>query len=231
MYSEKRTCQMENLIKTPLIDYRTISYNYFEKLYWEKGLMVCGVDEVGRGPLAGPIVAAAVSLANNANSPLIKDSKTLSERQLLQAFDWITTNGSYAIGMANHNFIDTHSITTANHFAMKKAISSLIHALNNPLSAIIVDAVRLEVNQSFNNAIYAFYKAESLSISVAAASIVAKVYRDRLMNSYNALFSGYAFDTNKGYGTQKHYKALKEKELSTIHRKSFLKRYIHEISP
>ncbi len=222
---------MENLIRAPLIDYQTISHNYFEKLYWEKGLTVCGVDEVGRGPLAGPIVAAAVSLTNNANSPLIKDSKTLSEKQLLQAFDWIITNSIWTIGTANHNFIDTHSIVTANHIAMKKAISLLTYKLNNPLSAIIVDAVRLDLNQSFNSQMYAFYKAESLSISVAAASIVAKVYRDKLMNTYNTLFSGYSFDTHKGYGTKKHYQALDKQGLSNIHRKSFLKRYMNEANP
>jgi ribonuclease HII len=219
---------MENLVKTPLLDYRAISRNYFEKLYWEKGLTVCGVDEVGRGPLAGPIVAAAVSLGNNANSPLIRDSKTLSEKKLLQAFDWITQNSVWTIGTANHNFIDTYSIVMANHIAMKKAVSLLVYRLKKPLSGIIVDAVKLEIDQSLQGQVHAFCKAESLSISVAAASIVAKVYRDRLMNTYDTLFGGYHFPEHKGYGTKKHYQALDNHGASSIHRKSFLKRYMND---
>lgn len=219
---------MEKLATPPLLDYRSISANYFERLYWNKGLTLCGIDEVGRGPVAGPVVTAAVLLKNNSNSQLIRDSKTLSKKQLIKAFEWICNNSMWAIGTVNHNFIDTHSIVTANNVAMKKALSHLLCKIKPPVSAVIIDAVQLETKGLFNGPIHAFYKAESLSISVAAASIVAKVYRDQLMNTYNTIFNGYHFDAHKGYGTSKHYQALDDQGLSSIHRKSFLKRYSHD---
>jgi len=220
---------MENLAQLSRIDYRMIAENYFEKLYWNDGSAVIGIDEVGRGPLAGPVIAAAVILHKNSHCQLIRDSKLLSESQRLKAYDWIEKNGSWAIGVVDHGFIDKYSITVATEFAMKRALILLLQKMQSQSCALIIDSVLLNVQSFFQGPIHVFYKAESKSISVAAASIIAKVYRDRLMNKYDSVIGGqYNFGTHKGYGTKKHYNAIDLEGISLIHRKSFLKRYCSE---
>lgn len=178
---------------------------------------ICGIDEVGRGPLAGPVVAGAVILPKDCDILYINDSKQLSAAKRDELYEEIYEKAiSVGIGMADVETIDRINILQATYVAMREAIS---HLSVTP-DLLLNDAVtipQVSINQ------VPIVKGDEKSISIAAASIVAKVTRDRLMASYGEIYSDYHFEKNKGYGSAEHIAALKKLGASPIHRQSFLK--------
>ena len=176
---------------------------------------VVGIDEVGRGPLAGPVVAAAVGFPQGVEIPPVNDSKKLSEekREALDAAIRAVPGVRIAIAEIPVEVIDQINILRATHTAMKEAAEAIPEA-----DYILVDGLPVPglPRESCN-----IVKGDAKSASIAAASIVAKVYRDRLMVELDKLYPGYGLAENKGYGTAEHLRALKELGVSAIHRKSF----------
>ena len=163
----------------------------FERKYSEYDY-ICGIDEVGRGPLAGPVVAAAVILPKDSYYQYLNDSKKVTEKRRNKLYDEITTEAvSYGIGLVSPDIIDDINILQATYVAMKKAID----ALSIRPQMILVDAVHIP---DIGIPQVGIVKGDAKSISIAAASIVAKVYRDRLMTEYDALYPEYKFAKNKG---------------------------------
>lgn len=200
--------------------------SFYESETWSKNALLSGIDEVGRGCLAGPVVTCAVILYPYANHPLLKDSKILTENQRVKAADWIKLNAWYSFGMVDHTFIDKHNIYQATLIAMKRAYYGLITQPSLPQqpSLLLIDAMPLKLENQATK-ILSFTQGESKSISIAAASILAKVMRDELMKNTAKLFPGFCFENNKGYGAQKHQLGLKNQGPTIIHRDSFLSSY------
>lgn len=177
---------------------------------------IAGVDEVGRGPLAGPVVASCVILDRNIQILYINDSKKLSKKKRESLYDEICEKSvAYGIGIVSPGRIDEINILNATYEAMKAAISSL----DIKPDILLNDAVHipdLDIKQ------VSIIKGDAKSISIAAASIVAKVSRDRLMVEYDTIYPEYKFAKNKGYGTKEHISAIKEHGLCPIHRRSFV---------
>ena len=176
---------------------------------------IAGVDEAGRGPLAGPVVAAAVILPGGITIPGVKDSKKMTEKARKSVFSVIDkTAVAIGIGVVSHNIIDRSNILIASLEAMRLAVLSL-----DPVPEfILVDGIhKIPVNIPQDSII----KGDQLCHSISAASIVAKVYRDRIMCSYGAMFPEYGFIQNKGYGTSQHLKALRQYGPCPIHRSTF----------
>ena len=177
----------------------------FEHKYRDMGY-ICGVDEVGRGPLAGPIVTAAVILPQDIIIPYLNDSKQVKEERV-------------AVGINSEKVIDDIGIAVADSDAMKQAVENL----NIKPSVVLVDAFpikNLDIKQ------VPIIKGDTLSVSIAAASIVAKVTRDRMMCDYDKLYPEYDFASNKGYGSAKHIEALKKYGPCDIHRRSFITNFM-----
>jgi len=198
--------------------------NFFEIGAWDQHTIVVGIDEVGRGCLAGPLVAAAVILPLKKVNHMLKDSKIMTPQERNKAFAWIKKHCSYGVGIVPHRIIDTCNIYQATLIAMKKALINVLEASIYRPSAILIDAMPLDISDtSFHDIpVYYFIKGESKSSSIAAASIVAKVLRDAMMELYDSIIPGYALTSNKGYGTVAHKVAIKNYYYSIIHRKSFL---------
>jgi len=198
--------------------------NFYEDAAWQNNRTVCGIDEVGRGCLAGPLVTAAVILPPFKKHRLLLDSKILTVKEREQACRWIIKHCSYGIGIVSPQIIDIHNIWQATLLAMKKAVIHAIVRADDIPSALLVDAMPLSVHDTGYASIpvYHFIKGESKSSSIAAASIIAKVTRDRLMSDFESLFPGYGFSEHKGYATQKHKKAVVALGNTIIHRVSFL---------
>ena len=181
---------------------------------------IAGVDEVGRGPLAGPVVAAAVVLPEDFDVLGIDDSKKLSEKRREELFDVILEKAvAWGIGMADHSTIDEINILQATKLAMKDAIADLSGKLEG-IDYVIFDAVKISDLKLPQEAVI---KGDSKILAVAAASIVAKVTRDRMMVAYAEEYPGYGFEKNKGYGTKQHYEGIARQGICPIHRKTFLK--------
>lgn len=195
--------------------------NFYEQSFWLEKKLVCGIDEVGRGCLAGPVVTAAVILHSQKTSRLIKDSKLLLPEDRLKAYKWLQKNSFFAVGILNHRMIDHLNIYHATASAMKRAVMQLMAKVDQKPSIILVDALPLKL-ENFEGDVVAFPFGESKSISIAAASIIAKVTRDKIMGQLNSVFPGYEFGKHKGYCTKQHVELLKELQQSLIHRKSFL---------
>lgn len=191
----------------------------FEKKY-DFCANICGIDEVGRGPFAGPVMAGAVILPKDARILYINDSKKLSPKRREELYDIIMEKAvSVGIGAVSPQRIDEINILQATYEAMREAVSKLTVAPD----LLLVDAVHipdLDVKQ------VSIVKGDAKSQSIAAASIVAKVTRDRLMCEYDKIMPEYHFASNKGYGTREHIEALKKYGPSSIHRRSFLSKYI-----
>lgn len=191
----------------------------YERKY-EEYSYICGVDEVGCGPLAGPVVAAAVILPKDCDILYLNDSKKLSENKREELYDEIMKKAvSVGIGFASPERIDEINIRQADFEAMRMAISKL----QKEPDFIMVDGYLiggLEKKQ------ISIVKGDSKSASIAAASIIAKVTRDRMMTEYDELFKGYGFASNKGYGSSEHIQAIKTLGPTPIHRKSFIKNFI-----
>ncbi len=180
---------------------------------------ICGVDEAGRGPLAGPVCAAAVILPPNLEIPGLTDSKKLSDKRRRELFPVIQEQAiAYGIGFASHEEIDEINILQATFLAMERALGQL--SVKPELA--LIDGNR---QRDFGLPVETVVKGDSLSASIAAASILAKVSRDDLMLELAQQYPGYGFEIHKGYGTKAHYEALGRLGASPIHRMSFLKRF------
>ena len=191
----------------------------YEKEYEHLGY-VCGIDEVGRGPFAGPVVACAVILPRDCNILYINDSKKLSEKRREELYDIIIKEAvAYGIGIKDNNRIDEINILQATYEAMREAISNLSVKpdvlLNDAVTIPGVDIKQVPI-----------IKGDAKSISIGAASIVAKVTRDRMMAEFDEKYPGYEFAKNKGYGTAAHIEGLKKYGPCEIHRRSFIHNYI-----
>ena len=191
----------------------------FEEKYYNQGIrMVCGVDEAGRGPLAGPVCAAAVILPEHIEIPGLDDSKKLSDKRRRELFPLIQEQAiAYGIGMADCHEIDEINILQATFLAMERAIN----ALNVKPEIALIDGNR---QKDFGLPTETVIKGDSLSASIAAASILAKVTRDDLMLDMAQQYPQYGFEIHKGYGTKAHYAALAEFGPCPIHRMTFLKK-------
>lgn len=181
---------------------------------------IAGVDEVGRGPLAGPVYAAAVILDLNKDIYGIKDSKKLSEAQRRKLSEEIKEYCiSYSIGYAVREEIDEYNILNATKLAMKRAIEGL----KIRPDYILVDAITIDGTEIPQRPII---KGDDLSVSIGAASIIAKVERDKYMEDISSIYPQYLFDKNKGYGTKEHIDAIKEYGICELHRRTFVKNFI-----
>lgn len=201
---------------------RLIELSKFEKEAYEKGYKcIAGIDEAGRGPLAGPVVAAAVILPKDALIEGVNDSKKLSEKKREKLYDDIINNAlAWGVGIVDHTVIDEINILNATRKAMKLAIEDL----KVKPDFILIDA---EKKVDTDGIPYLpIIKGDALSISIGAASIIAKVTRDRIMREWDSVYPQYGFSGHKGYGTAKHIAAIKEYGLCPIHRRSFTKNFV-----
>lgn len=200
---------------------RIYQLQQYERDYENEGL-ICGIDEVGRGPLAGPVVAGAVILPKNCEILYLNDSKQLSAEKREQLYDVILEHAvAVGIGIVSPQRIDEINILQATYEAMRQAIEKL-----NPQPAVLLnDAVRIPqvaIQQ------VPIIKGDAKSVSIAAASIVAKVTRDQMMEQYEEVFPGYGFARNKGYGSKEHIEALQTMGPTAIHRRSFIGHFVKE---
>ena len=191
----------------------------YEKEYSQYDF-ICGIDEVGRGPLAGPVVAGAVVLPKGSRILYINDSKKLSEKRRNELFDIIKEEAvTYGIGIIDAARIDEINILQATYEAMRSAINNL-----NPSPDILLnDAVtipKVDIKQ------VPIIKGDAKSISIAAASVLAKVTRDRIMEEYDKKYPEYGFAKHKGYGTKQHIQALEQFGASPIHRRTFITKFV-----
>lgn len=196
----------------------------FEKMLKERGAtVVAGVDEAGRGPLAGPVVAACAVFDMNSPFPEANDSKKLTEKQREKLFDGIIESClSYGVGIVDNDRIDEINILRATYEAMRMAVKQASEKLGGVPKHILVDHVHIPDLPTGVEQI-SITHGDALSLSIGAASIIAKVTRDRMMVELDSVYPGYGFAKHKGYGTAAHYAAIKELGVSPIHRKSFLK--------
>lgn len=193
----------------------------FENKYSDLGA-VAGIDEAGRGPLAGPVVAAAVILPKDIFLPFLNDSKKVTEKRRDVLFDQIKQEAlAYGIGIASNALIDEINILQATYEAMREAISKL----SKTPDILLVDAVHIP---DINIKQVGIVKGDAKSVNIAAASILAKVTRDRLMLEYDKIYPEYGFASNKGYGTAKHIEALKAYGACDIHRRTFIGNFVGE---
>ena len=188
----------------------------FEHHYWNLNYThIAGVDEVGRGPLAGPVVAAAVILPKSVDIPGINDSKKLSQKKREIFFDEIESKAiDIGIGIISESEIDEINILQATYKAMREALSKLTAKPD----IVLVDGNEANIGDYMQKNII---KGDQKSISIAAASIIAKVTRDRMMVEYDKVYPEYGFKNHKGYGTKFHIEALKKFYATPIHRRSF----------
>lgn len=198
---------------------RTEAMKVYEKQYRDCGV-ICGIDEVGRGPLAGPVVACAVILPEDEEILYLNDSKQLSAKKRDGLYDVICEKAvSIGIGIVGPERIDEINILQATYEAMRQAVSKL-----TPQPDVLLnDAVTIP---GLSMKQVPIIKGDAKSVSIAAASIVAKVTRDRMMVEYDSVYPGYDFASNKGYGSAAHIAALKEKGPTEIHRRSFIGNFI-----
>lgn len=191
----------------------------------ERGVVVAGIDEAGRGPLAGPVVAACAILPEDFDVIGVDDSKKLSEKRREELYEEILNKAlAYGVGISDNNLIDEINILQATKSAMHEALINaqkmLEEKTEQKVGYVLFDAVEIkevDIPQS------AIIKGDAKSLSIAAASIIAKVTRDRMMMDYHEQYPYYGFNSNKGYGTKAHYAGIAEHGITPIHRKSFLK--------
>lgn len=181
---------------------------------------ICGIDEVGRGPFAGPVVAAAVILPKDCDILYLNDSKKVSAKKREALYDEIYEKAvAVGIGMVSEKVIDEINILNATYEAMRMAVLKLSVApdllLNDAVTIPGIDAQQVPI-----------IKGDAKSASIAAASIVAKVTRDRMMEEYDHIYPQYQFAKNKGYGTKAHIEAIKESGICDLHRRTFVRKYI-----
>lgn len=193
-----------------------------DSFYAQGYQVICGVDEAGRGPLAGPVCAAAVILPKHLEIPGLTDSKKMTDKKRRELFPLIQQQAvAYGIGLASQEEIDEINILQATFLAMERALSQL----NVRPDMVLIDGNR---ERDFGVPVQTVIKGDSLSANIAAASILAKVTRDNLMMELAQQYPQYGFEIHKGYGTKAHYEALRQYGASPIHRRSFLKKFYGE---
>lgn len=186
--------------------------NDYEHMYWPMEQLVLGIDEAGRGPLAGPLSVAGVIFPIGYENPEIYDSKALSEKKRDALFETIKEDALwFEIIEVSEADIDRYNILEADRNAMKRI------ALDAPCNIVLTDAMKLDIDKTVIDLI----KGDQKSISIAAGSILAKVTRDRIMKEYDALYPQYGFLKNKGYPTKAHLEAIEKYGITPIHRKSY----------
>ena len=199
-----------------------ICENEYEHLYWSKQKLICGIDEAGRGPLAGPLSVAAVVFPIGYENPDIYDSKALSEKKRELLFKQIQEDALwFSIWEVSEADIDKYNIYRADQRAMTQL------ALDSNADVILTDAMPLP---TVNKEVIDIVKGDQKSISIAAASILAKVTRDHIMYAYDKQYPKYGFASNKGYPTKQHLAAIEEYGITPIHRKSFGPVSHHQLS-
>lgn len=205
-----------------------IEMKYYENQLRDQGFhYIAGVDEVGRGPLAGPVVTAAVILPEDFDLLGVDDSKKLTEKKREELYGKILEKAvGYGIGIKDNRVIDEINILEATRLAMNEAIVNADKMLKERVGAeidfVLFDAMKID---DVNKPQMSLIKGDSKSVSIAAASIIAKVTRDRMMVEYHKTYPYYGFESNKGYGTAAHYEGLKSHGITPIHRVSFLKNF------
>ena len=193
-----------------------------DELYADGVVTICGVDEAGRGPLAGPVCAAAVILPPHLDIPGLDDSKKLSDKRRRELFPIIKEQAiAYGIGFASCEEIDEINILQATFLAMRRAIDQL----DRKADFALIDGNR---ETDFGLPVQTVVKGDSLSANIAAASVLAKVSRDNVMLELAQQYPEYGFEVHKGYGTKVHYEALRTHGASPIHRMTFLKKFYGE---
>ena len=193
-----------------------------DSFYSDEIRVICGVDEAGRGPLAGPVCAAAVILPQHLDLPGLTDSKKLTDKKRRELYPVIKEQAlAYGIGFASEQEIDEINILQATFLAMQRALDQL--SIRPDLA--LIDGNR---QRDFGVPAKTVVKGDSLSLNIAAASVLAKVTRDDLMMELAETYPQYGFDIHKGYGTKAHYAALTEHGASPVHRMSFLKKFYGE---
>ena len=191
------------------------------KLYSEKIKYIAGIDEAGRGPLAGPVVVACVILPKDSMIEGVNDSKKVSEKKREKIYDEIVNEAiSYGVGIVSEKRIDEINILNAT----KEALTMAISEMKIKPDIILVDALQ-NIN-TLGIPYKSIIKGDAKEYSIAAASIIAKVTRDRIMREYDEVYPEYGFEKHKGYGTSNHIKAIKEYGPCSIHRKSFIKNFL-----
>ncbi len=198
---------------------------YEENLYNEGLKYICGIDEAGRGPLAGPVVVGAVVMPRDSMLEFMNDSKKVTEkrRELLYE-EIINTSLAYGIGIISQEEIDKINILNATKKGLHEALGQVIEKLKQKPDIIIVDALR-EIN-TFGITYESIIKGDATCYSISAASILAKVTRDRIMAEWDKIYPQYGFAAHKGYGTAKHIQAIKEYGPCPLHRKSFITHFV-----
>lgn len=226
-YSEDTRSGVKQIIAKTKLQIEKLNAEYerlqkmsaYEKKY-EDYTYICGIDEVGRGPLAGPVVAGAVILPKDCKILYLNDSKQLSENKREELYDEILDKAIAAeVGIVSHTRIDEINILNATYEAMQEAI----HKLKVKPDILLNDAVTIP---SISIEQVPIIKGDAKSISIAAASIVAKVTRDRMMTELDKTYPGYGFANNKGYGSATHIEALKKIGPCQIHRRSFIGNFV-----
>lgn len=198
---------------------------YEENLYNDGLKYICGIDEAGRGPLAGPVVVGAVVMPRDSMLEFMNDSKKVTEkrRELLYE-EIINTSLAYGIGIISQDEIDKINILNATKKGLHEALGQVIEKLKQKPDIIIVDALR-EID-TFGITYESIIKGDATCYSISAASILAKVTRDRIMAEWDKIYPQYGFAAHKGYGTAKHIQAIKEYGPCPLHRKSFITHFV-----
>ena len=192
-----------------------------EKLYEQGNKYICGIDEAGRGPLAGPVVVAAVIMPKDSMIEGVNDSKKISEKKREKLYEEITSTAiAWGVGIIDQKEIDKINILNAT----KKGLTTALKELEIKPNLILVDA--LTNIDTLGITYQSIIKGDAKCYSIAAASIIAKVTRDRIMRQWDEIYPEYGFEKHKGYGTKLHIEAIKEYGICPLHRKSFVKNFI-----
>ena len=199
---------------------------YEENLYNEGYKFICGIDEAGRGPLAGPVVVGAAVMPRDSKLEWVNDSKKVTEKRREILYDRITEEAlAWGVGIISEKEIDELNILNATKKGLHLALGEVIEKLKQKPDIVIVDALR-EID-TFEIPYQSIIKGDSTCYSISCASILAKVTRDRIMREWNEVYPMYDFEKNKGYGTAEHIKALKQYGPCPIHRRTFIKHFVN----
>ena len=199
---------------------------YEENLYNEGYKFICGIDEAGTGPLAGPVVVGAAVMPRDSKLEWVNDSKKVTEKRREILYDRITEEAlAWGVGIISEKEIDELNILNATKKGLHLALGEVIEKLKQKPDIVIVDALR-EID-TFEIPYQSIIKGDATCYSISCASILAKVTRDRIMREWNEVYPMYDFEKNKGYGTAEHIKALKQYGPCPIHRRTFIKHFVN----